>query len=293
MRKIREILRLKWVAQRSHRETARSLGVSPGAVASAVGRATRHGADLGRGRGAERRRLGARAVRPAAGRDRRRPAGAGPGLDPPGAAPARRHAGAAARRVSRRAPDGLSLLGVLRAVSRLARAAAPVDAAGPQGRREGLRRLRRPAAHDRRRRHGRGDRRRALRRRARRLELHLRRGDADATERGLDREPRPRRRVLRRRAGGLGAGSTAHRRDGAVPLRAGRPADLRGVGAALSHGHHSGASGETSRQSQGRSGRAGRRALDPGAPPPRDLLHARGAEYPDRRAAARRSTRAR
>jgi hypothetical protein len=39
MRKIREILRLKWVAHRSHRETARSLGVSPGAVASVVGRA--------------------------------------------------------------------------------------------------------------------------------------------------------------------------------------------------------------------------------------------------------------
>jgi transposase len=39
MRKIREILRLKWVAQRSHRETARSLSLSPGAVASAVGRA--------------------------------------------------------------------------------------------------------------------------------------------------------------------------------------------------------------------------------------------------------------
>ena len=40
MRKIREILRLKWVAHRSHRETARSLGVSPGTVASAVSRAT-------------------------------------------------------------------------------------------------------------------------------------------------------------------------------------------------------------------------------------------------------------
>ena len=39
MRKIREILRLKWVAQRSHREAARSLGVSPGAVASTIGRA--------------------------------------------------------------------------------------------------------------------------------------------------------------------------------------------------------------------------------------------------------------
>jgi transposase len=39
MQKIREILRLKWVAQRSHREAARSLGVSPGAVASAISRA--------------------------------------------------------------------------------------------------------------------------------------------------------------------------------------------------------------------------------------------------------------
>ena len=39
MRNIREILRLKWVAQRSHREAARSLGVSAGAVAAAVGRA--------------------------------------------------------------------------------------------------------------------------------------------------------------------------------------------------------------------------------------------------------------
>ncbi|MEO7274856.1 MAG: IS21 family transposase [Vicinamibacterales bacterium] len=39
MQKIREILRLKWVAHRSHRETARSLGVSPGAVGAAVSRA--------------------------------------------------------------------------------------------------------------------------------------------------------------------------------------------------------------------------------------------------------------
>ena len=39
MRKTREILRLKWVAQRSHREAARSLGVSAGTVAAAVGRA--------------------------------------------------------------------------------------------------------------------------------------------------------------------------------------------------------------------------------------------------------------
>jgi len=40
MRHIREILRLKWCLHRSHRETARSLGISPGAVASVISRAT-------------------------------------------------------------------------------------------------------------------------------------------------------------------------------------------------------------------------------------------------------------
>ncbi len=39
MRHIREILRLKWTLRRSHRETARSLGISTGAVASVVTRA--------------------------------------------------------------------------------------------------------------------------------------------------------------------------------------------------------------------------------------------------------------
>ena len=43
MRQIREILRLKWTLQRSHRETARSVGVSAGGVASVVSRATHKG----------------------------------------------------------------------------------------------------------------------------------------------------------------------------------------------------------------------------------------------------------
>ena len=38
LRRIREILRLKWTLNRSHREMARSLGVSPGAVASVLSR---------------------------------------------------------------------------------------------------------------------------------------------------------------------------------------------------------------------------------------------------------------
>ena len=39
MRKIREILRLKWKLGKSHRETARSLGISAGAVGGTVSRA--------------------------------------------------------------------------------------------------------------------------------------------------------------------------------------------------------------------------------------------------------------
>jgi DNA-directed RNA polymerase specialized sigma24 family protein len=41
MRHIREILRLKGVVQRSHRETARSLGISAGVVGSVTSRATK------------------------------------------------------------------------------------------------------------------------------------------------------------------------------------------------------------------------------------------------------------
>jgi len=39
MRRIREILRQKWALGRSHREVARSLGVSPGSVGAALARA--------------------------------------------------------------------------------------------------------------------------------------------------------------------------------------------------------------------------------------------------------------
>jgi hypothetical protein len=46
MRHIREILRLKWSLKRSHREAARSLGISAGAVASVLSRATAIGLTL-------------------------------------------------------------------------------------------------------------------------------------------------------------------------------------------------------------------------------------------------------
>ena len=57
MRHIREILRLKWTLRRSHRETARSLEISAGAVASVVTRAKAICAHLGHGERTQRRRL--------------------------------------------------------------------------------------------------------------------------------------------------------------------------------------------------------------------------------------------
>ena len=62
MRQIREILRLKWTLQRSHRETARSLGVSAGGVASVVSRATHKGLTWEAVDGAHRRPAGTDAL---------------------------------------------------------------------------------------------------------------------------------------------------------------------------------------------------------------------------------------
>ena len=48
MRKVREILRLKWTLEKSHREAARSLGLSPSSVSETVQRARRAKLDWGR-----------------------------------------------------------------------------------------------------------------------------------------------------------------------------------------------------------------------------------------------------
>ncbi len=191
MRTIREILRLKWLLHRSHRETARSLGISAGAVASVVTRAAGLGLtwpvvdpltedDL------DRRLYGPRL--PAAGQ----PGGAGPGLDPHGTAPEGGDARAPAPGVSGGPSGRLPVLRLLPALPGL-------DARGSGCRcarctRPARRRLsttpgcsRTWSTPD----DGRAPPRRALRRRARRVELHLRRGDADAAERRLHRQPQP------------------------------------------------------------------------------------------------------
>jgi Sigma-70, region 4 len=247
MRKIREILRLKWVAQRSHREVARSLGVSPGAVASAVSRArakalTWEAIEALSDDALERTLYGPTPAEIDGARPEPDLAWIHQELRRPGVTLELLHIEyLAAHRTGYRysafcdryrawlARQRLSIRQVHKAGEK-----AFVDYAGTT-----------PTIVDDATAEVIGV---ELFRRARRVELHLRRGDAHATERGLDYEPRPRGRVLWRRPGGVGAGSIAHGRDGAMPVRAWRATDLRGVGAALSHGHHPGASCETAGQ---------------------------------------------
>ena len=161
------------------------------------------------------------------------------------------------------------------------------DAPGPPRRREELRRLRGEAAVPHGSRDGRADPRRALRHGARRVELHVRRGDAHAAAPRLDREPHAGLRLLRRRAGRRRVRSAQERRHGAVSLRARRPAPLRRARHALRDDDPAGAPGAAARQGQGRGRRAGGRAVDRRPPAPRDLLHAGGAQRADRRALGR------
>ena len=92
-------------------------------------------------------------------------------------------------------------------------------AAGSCRRRQGLRRLLRQEDRHRRSAHRRDPRGGDLRRRARRLELHLRRGDLDPVAAGLDRCARPDVPLLRRRAAPGGARQPEVRRPQGLVLR--------------------------------------------------------------------------
>ena len=120
MRHIREILRLKWCLNRSHRETARSLGISPGAVASVISRATGIGLTWDALEELTDDALEQRLYGPKVTGRRGAPA-ARSGLDPHRTAARRRHAGAPAPGVSAAASGRLSLFRLLRALPRLAR----------------------------------------------------------------------------------------------------------------------------------------------------------------------------
>ncbi len=119
-------------------------------------------------------------------------------------------------------------------------------------RRAAVRRLCRHDAGGDRRPDRRGDDGAAVRRRARRVQLHLCGGDLDAGARRLDRLAHPRFRILRRGdgAGGLRQPEVGHHQG--VLLRAGGEPHLRRDGGALRHGDRSGAA-QASRATRPRS----------------------------------------
>ncbi len=185
------------------------------------------------------------------------------------------------------APEGYGYIALLRDLRRMGTPAVADHAPGPSGRRAAVRRLCRPDGrtdrrHDRRDAAGAG-----LRRRARRLQLHLCRGELDPDAAGLDRRPCPRARLHRRRAAPDRAGQPQGRRAQGQLVRAGHQSDLSGPGLALRHRDPAGAAAQATRQGQGRGRRAGGRALDPGASAPSPLLLARRVQCGHRRPARR------
>ena len=117
-------------------------------------------------------------------------------------------------RVQRRCAASVRVQPVLRAVPPLRGEGRPRDAAGSPRGREAVHRLlgQAPGDLEPRDRRGRGG--RTLRRRARREQLHLRRGDAHAEARRLRDVDDPRARVFRSRSRGARARSAAQRRIG-------------------------------------------------------------------------------
>ena len=200
MRQIREILRQKWALGRSHRAVAQSLGVGLGTISQRRQRGLRAaGLDWAQVQALTDEALEGRLYgRPEVAGQRQRPA-----PDCAWIHAERRRPGVTLELLHleylEQHPDGYRYTQFCELYRALARAPAPVDAPGPPRRREVLRRLRRPEAAAHRPDHRRGHRGRALRRRARRLELHLRRGDAHPAGARLDRQPHARLRLLRRR----------------------------------------------------------------------------------------------
>ena len=125
---------------------------------------------------------------------------------------------------------------------------------------------------------GESDRGRAVRRRARCVELHVRGGDSHAAHRRLARLAQSDGRVLRRRDDDGRARSTEVGGDDAVSVRAGHHAVVRAMGDSLRHRDRAGASAQAKRQGEGRSRCAGRTTLGARAPAQRNVLLARGAQ---------------
>ena len=211
------------------------------------------------------------------------PAGrAGLGLACARAEAARRQSDGAVGGVPGRPPGRVRLQPVLRPVPRVRAASLAGDAPAPCGRRQGVRRLLgQEGAHRRPRDRG-GARGRDLRRRARRLQPHLRRGDLDPDLARLDRRARaPVPLPGRRSASGRSRQSEERGPQGLV-LRPRDQPQLRHDGGPLRRRRPAGPPAQAARQGQGRGGGPLRPDLHPRPAAPADVLLARRVQRRDR-----------
>jgi hypothetical protein len=179
------------------------------------------------------------------------PAATSLGSAAPRAASARGDAAAVVGGASRHSPRRLWLQPFLRALSRLGGTAVASHAAEPCRRRAHVRRLRRHDAHGDRRIDRRSEDGAAVRRRARRVELHLRRGHLDARPIRLDRLAHPHLCLPRRGSGDGGVRQSARWHHQGLLLRASGQPHLRRDGGPLQHCHCPSAAVSSARQSQG------------------------------------------
>ncbi|MGY4372740.1 hypothetical protein ACVWZ3_000379 [Bradyrhizobium sp. i1.3.6] len=189
MRKIREVLRLKYACGVSDRVISRSVGIGRTAIAEYVRRAggdRHHLADTG---GARRHSTGAQAVCASRLQPAAIEAASGLGACPCRVAPPQRNAGAAVGGIPRPSSRRLRLQPVLRPLRRMAPRHHGDHAADPRGRRKAVRGLRRRYRAGVRRAYRGGARRQDLRRGHGSVELHIRPSPVQRGAARLDRRP--------------------------------------------------------------------------------------------------------
>ena len=282
MRQLRQMLRLahEGVSARDDRANARRRAKHrPGQPQAR--RSRRPG--LAARRRDHRRRSRAAPVRAGRRAARRAPAGrTGLGLARARGEAAGRQSDGALGGVPGGSSRGLRLLALLRSVPRVRAAPLAGDAPASCGGRQAVRRLLGQEGADRRPRHRRGARGRDLRRRARRLEPHLRRGDLEPGAARLDRGARAPVPLPRRRAAPDRARQPEERGPQGLVLRPRDQPQLRHDGGPLRRRRPAGETAQAARQSQGRGRGPLRPDLHPRPAATADVLLARRGQRRDR-----------
>ena len=237
MRRIRQLLALHFGAGASTRAIGRELGIAPSTVREYLARATAAGIGWPLAADVTDESLGGAAVRQCRGAHRRAVSRrARLGSAGAGAQASRRQPADFVGGISGGPPGRLRLQPVLPAVPRVRAAAVADHAPAARRRAQGVRRLLRQAGADCRSAHRRSAHGRDLRGGARRLQLHLRRGDVDADVAGLDRRPCAHVPLLWRSAATAGSRQPQERHQQGLVLRPRGEPQLRGDGGALRRG---------------------------------------------------------